>query len=244
MGLQHRDPADPRRAVPPRVRSPPSTAGRCSPTSSTSPACHARRGMSDRLRPLIGRAAEGPLSREQAESAFTAIMDGDATPAQVGGFLMALRTRGETVAEYAAAAAVMRARCLRVRAPEGAIDIVGTGGDGKGTLNISTAAALRRRRLRRPGRQARQPQPLVEVRRRRRPDRARRQRHGRPRGGRAGAGRGRHRLHDGADAPPGDPPRHARPPGARHPHHLQPARTAHQSRLGPPPAHRRLSPAR
>ena len=103
---------------------------------------HARRGMSDRLRPLIGRAAEGPLSREQAETAFTAIMDGDATPAQVGGFLMALRTRGETVAEYAAAAAVMRARCLRVRAPEGAMDIVGTGGDGKGTLNISTAAAL------------------------------------------------------------------------------------------------------
>ena len=98
--------------------------------------------MSDRLRPLIGRAAEGPLSREQAETAFTAIMDGDATPAQVGGFLMALRTRGETVAEYAAAAAVMRARCLRVRAPEGAMDIVGTGGDGKGTLNISTAAAL------------------------------------------------------------------------------------------------------
>ncbi len=98
--------------------------------------------MSDRLRPLIGRAAEGPLTREQAEVAFTAIMDGDATPAQIGGFLMALRTRGETVAEYAAAAAVMRARCLRVRAPEGAMDIVGTGGDGKGTLNISTAAAL------------------------------------------------------------------------------------------------------
>ena len=98
--------------------------------------------MSDRLRALIGRAAEGPLTREQAERAFTAIMDGDATPAQVGGFLMALRTRGETVAEYAAAAAVMRAKCLRVRAPEGAIDIVGTGGDGKGTLNISTAAAL------------------------------------------------------------------------------------------------------
>ena len=98
--------------------------------------------MSERLKPLIGRAAEGPLSREQAEAAFTAIMDGDATPAQIGGFLMALRTRGESVAEYAAAAAVMRARCLRVRAPEGAIDIVGTGGDGRGTLNISTGAAL------------------------------------------------------------------------------------------------------
>jgi anthranilate phosphoribosyltransferase len=98
--------------------------------------------MTERLKPLIGRAAEGPLTREQAETAFAAIMEGDATPAQVGGFLMALRTRGETVAEYAAAAAVMRAKCLRVRAPEGAMDIVGTGGDGVGTLNISTAAAF------------------------------------------------------------------------------------------------------
>jgi anthranilate phosphoribosyltransferase len=98
--------------------------------------------MSDRLRSLIGRAAEGPLTRQQAETAFAAIMEGDATPAQIGGFLMALRTRGETVSEYAAAAAVMRARCLRVRAPEGAMDIVGTGGDGKGTLNISTGAAF------------------------------------------------------------------------------------------------------
>jgi anthranilate phosphoribosyltransferase len=98
--------------------------------------------MSDKLKALIGKAAEGPLTREQAEAAFGAIMDGDATPAQVGGFLMALRTRGETVAEYAAAAAVMRAKCLRVRAPDGAIDIVGTGGDAKGTLNISTGAAF------------------------------------------------------------------------------------------------------
>ncbi|MFO1105490.1 MAG: anthranilate phosphoribosyltransferase [Amaricoccus sp.] len=98
--------------------------------------------MSDRLKPLIAKAAEGPLSRGQAEAAFTAIMDGDATPAQIGGFLMVLRTRGESVAEYAAAAAVMRAKCLRVHAPDGAIDIVGTGGDGKGTLNISTATAF------------------------------------------------------------------------------------------------------
>ncbi len=98
--------------------------------------------MSERLRPLIARAVEGTLTREEAETAFGAIMDGDATPAQIGGFLMVLRTRGESVAEYSAAAAVMRARCNRVRAPEGAIDIVGTGGDGKGTLNISTAAAL------------------------------------------------------------------------------------------------------
>ena len=98
--------------------------------------------MSDGLRALIGRAADGPLSREEAERAFTVMMEGDATPAQIGGLLMALRTRGETVAEYAAAASVMRAKCLRVKAPEGAIDIVGTGGDGRGTLNISTAAAF------------------------------------------------------------------------------------------------------
>ncbi len=98
--------------------------------------------MSDVLKPLIGKASDGPLSRKEAEAAFGAIMAGDATPAQIGGFLMALRTRGETVDEYAAAAAAMRARCIRVPGGEDAIDIVGTGGDGKGTLNISTAAAL------------------------------------------------------------------------------------------------------
>jgi anthranilate phosphoribosyltransferase len=98
--------------------------------------------MSERLKPLIARAAEAPLTRAQAEAAFAAIMEGDATPAQIGGFLMALRTRGETVDEFAAAATVMRAKCIKVHAPEGAMDIVGTGGDGKGTLNISTAAAF------------------------------------------------------------------------------------------------------
>ena len=94
------------------------------------------------VKPLIGIAAERPLTREEAETAFTALFEGEATPSQIGGFLMALRTRGETVDEYAAAAAVMRAKCRKVRAPEGAMDIVGTGGDGKGTLNISTATAF------------------------------------------------------------------------------------------------------
>lgn len=98
--------------------------------------------MSERLKPLIGIAASRPLSRAEAETAFTALFEGEATPAQMGGFLMALRTRGETVEEYAAAASVMRAKCHKVRAPEGAMDIVGTGGDGKGTLNISTATAF------------------------------------------------------------------------------------------------------
>ncbi len=98
--------------------------------------------MSDRLRPLIGIAATRPLTRAEAVVAFEALFEGEATPAQMGGFLMALRTRGETVDEYAAAASVMRAKCNAVQAPAGAMDIVGTGGDGKGTLNISTATAF------------------------------------------------------------------------------------------------------
>ncbi|MCX7644798.1 MAG: anthranilate phosphoribosyltransferase [Rhodobacteraceae bacterium] len=98
--------------------------------------------MSEALKPLIGAAAERPLTRAEAERAFEILFEGEATPSQIGGLLMALRTRGETVEEYAAAAAVMRAKCRAVKAPEGAIDIVGTGGDGKGTLNISTATAF------------------------------------------------------------------------------------------------------
>ncbi|RWR28189.1 anthranilate phosphoribosyltransferase [Sinirhodobacter populi] len=94
------------------------------------------------LKPLIGIAAERPLTRAEAEEAFETFFEGTATPSQMGGFLMALRTRGETVDEIAAAAAVMRAKMNPARAPEGAIDIVGTGGDGKGTLNISTATAF------------------------------------------------------------------------------------------------------
>lgn len=98
--------------------------------------------MSDALKPLIDAAANGPLTRAQAEKAFGLLFEGEATPSQIGGFLMALRTRGETVDEYAAAAAVMRSKCHAVTAPAGAMDIVGTGGDGKGTLNISTATAF------------------------------------------------------------------------------------------------------
>ncbi|MEW9920683.1 anthranilate phosphoribosyltransferase [Marimonas sp. MJW-29] len=98
--------------------------------------------MSEALKPLIDAAANGPLTRAQAAEAFEILFEGEATPSQIGGFLMALRTRGETVDEYAAAASVMRAKCHAVKAPEGAMDIVGTGGDGKGTLNISTATAF------------------------------------------------------------------------------------------------------
>ncbi|MEC9208786.1 MAG: anthranilate phosphoribosyltransferase, partial [Pseudomonadota bacterium] len=82
------------------------------------------------------------FSREEAEAAFDMIMSGDATPAQIGAFLMSLRMRGETITEIAAAATVMRSKALKVSAPKNAIDIVGTGGDRSGTLNISTGAAL------------------------------------------------------------------------------------------------------
>jgi len=98
--------------------------------------------MSDAMKPLIFAASEGPLSRAQAEQAFEILFNGEATPAQMGGLLMAMRARGEAVSEYTAAAAVMRAKCAAVKAPEGAMDIVGTGGDGMGTLNISTATAF------------------------------------------------------------------------------------------------------
>ncbi len=94
------------------------------------------------MKPLIYAASEGPLSRAQAQEAFEILFNGEATPAQMGGFLMAMRARGEAVSEYTAAAAVMRAKCAAVKAPDGAMDIVGTGGDGMGTLNISTATAF------------------------------------------------------------------------------------------------------
>jgi anthranilate phosphoribosyltransferase len=99
-------------------------------------------GLED-LKRLLGVAAQAtPLTEEQAELAFDAMMSGNATPAQMGGFLMALRVRGETVSEITGAVRAMRSRMLRIAAPPGAIDTCGTGGDGFGTLNISTAAAL------------------------------------------------------------------------------------------------------
>ena len=98
--------------------------------------------MSD-LKPLIARVATGaPLSRAEAEEAFGIIMSGNATPAQIGGFLMALRVRGETVDEIAGAVATMRSKMLTVEAPADAVDVVGTGGDGAGSYNISTCAAF------------------------------------------------------------------------------------------------------
>jgi anthranilate phosphoribosyltransferase len=99
--------------------------------------------MSAEMKTFLAKAAaREPLTREEAEAAFNIIMSGEATPSQIGGFLMALRVRGETVDEIAGAVAAMRAKMTKVIAPPGAIDIVGTGGDASGTYNISTASAF------------------------------------------------------------------------------------------------------
>ncbi len=100
-------------------------------------------GTQSEMKTLLARVATGvSLSAPEAENAFAIIMSGEATAAQIGAFLMALRVRGETVDEITGAVRVMRDKALPVAAPEGAIDIVGTGGDASGTLNISTGAAL------------------------------------------------------------------------------------------------------
>ena len=97
----------------------------------------------DAFKPLIARIASGgSLTETEASEAFEQIFAGDVTPAQIGAFLMALRVRGETIDEITGAVRAMRARMLRVDAPARAIDIVGTGGDGHGTYNVSTLAAL------------------------------------------------------------------------------------------------------
>jgi anthranilate phosphoribosyltransferase len=97
----------------------------------------------DDFKSIIGKLATGAtLSREEAASAFDSMMSGEATPSQMGGLLMALRVRGETVDEITGAVSAMRSKMLRVKAPPDAVDIVGTGGDGSGSVNVSTCAAL------------------------------------------------------------------------------------------------------
>ena len=100
-------------------------------------------GESHDMKQLIGLVARGErLSIEQARAAFDIMMSGDATPAQIGAFLVGLRVRGETVDEITGGALTMRAKALPIDAPDDAIDVVGTGGDAYGTYNISTATAL------------------------------------------------------------------------------------------------------
>jgi anthranilate phosphoribosyltransferase len=95
------------------------------------------------MKTILARLAAGErLAESEAEAAFGMIMAGEATPAQIAGLLMAMRVRGETVAEMTGAVRAMRARMTAVEAPADAMDIVGTGGDAAGTLNISTATAF------------------------------------------------------------------------------------------------------
>ena len=99
--------------------------------------------MSDVVRAALATIVDGgTLSMDEASGAMGSVMDGEATPAQLAALLMGLRMRGETVDELAGFALAMRERVTRVDAPDGAIDVVGTGGDGSGTFNISTTAAL------------------------------------------------------------------------------------------------------
>ncbi len=97
----------------------------------------------DAFKPLLGKVATGAsLTRAEAALAFDHILSGEVTPAQVGGFLMALRVRGETVDEITGAVSAMRSKMLPVVTRADAIDIVGTGGDGSGSYNVSTLAAV------------------------------------------------------------------------------------------------------
>ena len=97
----------------------------------------------DDLKTIIGKVATGAvLTREEAADAFDRVMSGEATPSQMGGLLMALRVRGETVDEITGAVSAMRAKMLRVKAPADAVDVVGTGGDGSGSVNVSTCASF------------------------------------------------------------------------------------------------------
>jgi anthranilate phosphoribosyltransferase len=99
--------------------------------------------VTDELKGLLSKFASGALlSREESALAFDRMMSGEATPSQMGGLLMGMRVRGETVDEITGAASTMRAKMTKVAAPPEAIDVVGTGGDGSGSYNVSTCAAL------------------------------------------------------------------------------------------------------
>jgi anthranilate phosphoribosyltransferase len=96
------------------------------------------------MQAAIARLLDGhDLTRDEAREAMNTIMSGEATPAQIGGFLVALRLKGETAEEIAGCAEAMRAHVLAVKPKrEDLVDTAGTGGDGGRTFNISTAAAL------------------------------------------------------------------------------------------------------
>jgi anthranilate phosphoribosyltransferase len=95
------------------------------------------------IKTALNKIAQGfDLTGAEMREVMNLIMSGEATPAQVGAFLMGMRVKGESVGEIAAAVSILREKMIKVEAPADAIDIVGTGGDGGGTLNISTASAI------------------------------------------------------------------------------------------------------
>lgn len=99
--------------------------------------------MSDTMKSLIAKVADGQsLSQDEAEQAFEIMMSGEATPTQIGALLMGMRVRGETTDEIAGAVKIMREKATPISAPDGAMDIVGTGGTGMATYSVSTACAF------------------------------------------------------------------------------------------------------
>ena len=197
--------------------------------------------MSDDFKAFIAKVAAGnALTRDEASQAFDRMMSGEATPSQMGGLLMAMRVRGETVDEITGAASTMRAKMTKVAAPPDAIDVVGTGGDASGSYNVSTCAALivagcgvpvakhgNRALSSKSG--AADVLGALGVKIELRPDEITRCIY------EAG-----YRLHVRAGAPSGDQERRADAGRARHPHDLQPARTDLQSGGRQAPDDRRI----
>ena len=185
----------------------------------------------DDLKSIIGKVATGAtLSREEAASAFDSMMSGEATPSQMGGLLMALRVRGETVDEITGAVAAMRGKMLRVKAPAGRRRC---GRHRRRRLRLGQRLDLRlvhRRRRRRARRQARQSRAVVALRCRRRAGFARGQDRPHARAGRPLRQGSRHRLHVRARASSRDEECRPDPGRTRDPHDLQSARAAVQSR--------------
>ena len=177
------------------------------------------------LKALLAHVAQGrSLSESEAEAAFDIIMSGDATPSQMGAFLMALRVRGETVDEITGAARIMRAKAVAIDAPPGTIDTCRHRRRCLRQLQHLDRQRAGGRRLRRAGRQARQSRALLEIGLGRCADRARRQHRRRPRDRAAVPVGDRPRLSDGAAPPQRDAPCRADPGRARHADDLQPAR--------------------
>ena len=98
--------------------------------------------MQEKLKDLLSVATQGPISFKNAEFIFENIMDGKLSEVEISSFLTSLKVRGESIDELTAAASIMRKKSLKVLKCENSVDIVGTGGDGKNTLNISTASSL------------------------------------------------------------------------------------------------------